>query len=125
MNMEVSMLSRSITSPARAGARMRTPFQTTDSIATALPICSRCTRRGKILARLGWSKAWPTPAMKATNRMCQGSTRSSSTMTASNATTVADILCALATSTLGSRRSASTPPSKFRTRAGRATAIPR
>ena len=36
MNIEVAMLSRAMTRPARKGARIRTPFQTTDSIATAL-----------------------------------------------------------------------------------------
>ena len=114
-----------MTTPARAGASTRTPFQTTDSMATALTMCSRATSRGKMLARLGWSKAWPIPATKAARSMCQGSTRSNITSTERATTTVAAMLWAVAISTLGSSRSASTPPTRLRARAGRAMAKPR
>ena len=51
------MLTRSMMMPAKRGPKMRTTFQTMDSMATALTMCSRCTSRGKMEDLLGESNA--------------------------------------------------------------------
>ena len=90
MNMDVWMSRQAMTIPASAGATTRVTFQTIESIATALTICSVRTKRGETLDRLGASKACTAPMMTPAARMCQVCTCSLRTSTASATTTVAE-----------------------------------
>ena len=118
------MLTRSIIIPARTGPAILTVFQTRESIATALTMCSGRTSLGDTLARLGWSTACPAPMMTAAKSRCQLWTMPVNTDMARRTTTVAVDAWAAATRNLGSHRSASTPPSRFSASAGTAIAIP-
>ena len=111
-------------SPATAGAPMRVPCQIAAFSATALAIAGRSIRCGKSACRAGSSNAPNAPVMNAAAIRCHASMRPETVSAPSAPMTSVITIWLSRISRRLSTRSATTPPTRFRTMAGIAAATP-